>query len=423
MPPGDTASLQWGGKTGSFGTVAAGAGHMSGAGNGGGEKRADAMRAGGIIARILAGSWRAHLPPGPVGVTDAEVEAVVPQLAGCGAAALAARRLMAAGRPVPGGLRQAARRQAARGAARLPVLVAVVAALEAEGIAPLLIKGWGLGAYYAARSLRGPGDFDLVVAPGERARALAVLRRLALPGAGQPDHGQFVLAAGPGPDQYAHVDLHWSVRSSYGLDLPGLFGRAVPAGLPGTGLKVPAPEDHLRLVALHFAFHGGWRPLWLCDVAAMTEAAVTDAAVTDAAMTGAAVTGAAGGGFGWETCLSGDPAVRGWMQAVLGLGRTLLEGAVPAAVGADDPPAWVTRTVLAEWRAPYAARFRAPSPALSLDYPARKLRSYWVNPVAACFDRRAAPAGAWPAGRQAAYFCHHFGRAALKALSGGRRDG
>lgn len=38
-----------------------------------------------------------------------------------------------------------------------------------------------------------------------------------------------------------------------------------------TSIRVPAAEDHFRLVAIHLLSHGAWRPLWLCDIAAMLE--------------------------------------------------------------------------------------------------------------------------------------------------------
>ena len=67
------------------------------------------------------------------------------------------------------------------------------------------------------------------------------------------------------------MDLHSSL-DRFGLpSLEAVFARSEVIKLGETSIRVPAAEDHFRLVAIHLLSHGAWRPRWLCDIAAMLE--------------------------------------------------------------------------------------------------------------------------------------------------------
>src|SRR5262249_32324477 len=123
----------------------------------------------------------------------------------------------------------------------------LLAHFNAEGIEPILFKGWTLARHYPHRALRPFGDFDLLVREDEAARARHVLRSL-------------------GPELQARADV--DTVSTLARYLPDrsedeLYVRAQPESIGAARFRTFSLEDHLRLVALHQLHHGGWRPLWL----------------------------------------------------------------------------------------------------------------------------------------------------------------
>jgi len=105
-----------------------------------------------------------------------------------------------------------------------------------------------------------------------------------------------------------------------------LHSRARQVSVSGHAFRVFAPEDHLRLLCLHFLKHGGWRPLWLCDVAALVEA---EASALD-----------------WAYFATGDERRVDAAARVLTLAEELLGAqldAVPRDLACRRPPRWMVR--------------------------------------------------------------------------------
>ena len=145
--------------------------------------------------------------------------------------------------------------------------------------------------------------------------------------------GQFSIDLGrwPGP---AKVDLHAELKDRM-PPLGSVYARGIRVELNGAALRVPADEDHLRMLALHFLRHGGWRPLWLCDIAVLLESISED--------------------FDWELCLGHDARVSQWMSGVIMLAERLLGAPIhhlPRRHLPEDLPGWLVRTVIREWGAP-----------------------------------------------------------------------
>jgi len=148
------------------------------------------------------------------------------------------------------------------------------------------------------------------------------------------------------------------------------------ARLGATSIRVPRREDQVRILCLHFLKHGGWRPIWLCDIAVLLESR--------------------NGGFNWETCLGPNARRARWIGCTIALARELLdaripEGAPPASLTAA--PQWLSRTVLREWgdlRFPCAA-------ALS-----RSLTRLWRRP----WEVKNVLAGRWRNSVQATVDCN-----------------
>src|SRR5262249_47822239 len=106
--------------------------------------------------------------------------------------------------------------------------------------------------------------------------------------------------------------------------------------LGATSVKVLGCEDQVRFLCLHFLKHGGWRPIWRCDVAIALDSHH--------------------GGFDWRRCLGTNPKFAQWVGSTIALARELLDARMPDGAPlavTPTPPKWLKRTVLREWSDPY----------------------------------------------------------------------
>jgi hypothetical protein len=217
----------------------------------------------------------------------------------------------------------------------------------AHGFDALLVKGWSVARHYADSALRPYGDIDLCVPPNQLERAKQAL-------AGVPAD--------------VELDVHIGVPDLPDRTWEQVFARSVVVPLDDVPIRVLGPEDLLRLVCLHLARHGGWRPLWLCDVAALLEAAPAD--------------------FDWNYCLSGRPALSRWVLAVTGLAHRVLEARI------SDPtiqewalealPSWMEEAVRWRWatgrhRRPFSFYCRHPRAAVD------ELFYHGLSPIRSAF--------------------------------------
>ena len=320
-----------------------------------------------LVARILTGSWRTSPPP--IDLTPAEIALVTPLLTLSGGTGLGWWRvkdtLLA---PHAETLRGSAHLLALDDTMRQAALSELCALLNGAGVTPLLFKGWAAGRSYPQGWLRPYGDFDVLVRGDDVATARAALTAAATSSVGGND---FALPLGP--RRHCSVDLHDRLDAFYAADVGTLFARARAVTLPGGTLLVPSPEDHLRLCALHMFRHGGWRPLWLCDIAAMSEAA-------DAA-------------FDWDICLSDRPATADWTATAVMLAHRLLGARsdhLPARIRHQCVPDWLEATVLRHRKYPHGGHFMPPGP-LSLRDPTASLKRRWPDPIRATLWRGGLP--------------------------------
>lgn len=279
-----------------------------------------------LLASALEGAWREE-PPG-VGLNEEELARVVPLLTGSGAGGLGwwkVRRAPLRASPEAAALCEAYRFQTIQAAFHEREVGRVFALLEAAGVRALLVKGRAAARLYPEPGLRPSGDIDVCVSPAQYARA-----RQTLEGA------------------RAFVDLHAGFGEDERRDFGELDERAETFRVGVVPVRVPAAEDHLRLLCLHLLRHGAWRPLWLCDVAAAVESCPP--------------------GFDWGRFAGHDPRRARWVACALGLARELLGarvGETPLAAEASRLPRWLVPAVLSEWERPFAAtkgtaRHRAP---------------------------------------------------------------
>jgi Uncharacterised nucleotidyltransferase len=287
------------------------------------------------IATLLEGAWRAAPPP--LALPAAQLASIVPKLVGTGTGGLAwwkTRGLDPQCVPALDTL-AACHRLHCLEAFMLEVrLHEVVQTLRHnDGIEPLLAKGWAVARLYPAPGLRPYGDFDLHI---EKQRLSGRLYT--------EDYQPMA----------SWLDLHQDLPEMPDRSFTEAFRRAELVPLRSTVIRVLGPEDHLRLLCLHFVRHGGWRPLWLCDIAALAESLPP--------------------GFDGDYFWSGEPRYGLWVRAVLGLAQRLLGARLPdkLAGGTDEGCAWLQTAVLQTWGS------RAIGDSLTRDQ--RPFRSHLLRP-------------------------------------------
>jgi hypothetical protein len=304
------------------------------------------------MLKVLAGAWRtAAAAPLPLEISAAELEAAIPLLLESGVAALCWRRLQDSPVQVSAAaalqLEQAYRLHTLRAAIHERDIQRVLKILRAAGIEPILVKGWAISRLYPEQGLRPYGDIDLCVHPAEYAAAHSALAREDLKG--------------------CEVDLHKGFNRLDERTWHELYSRSRLIKLDRLEVRVPCPEDHLRILCFHFLREGAWRPLWLCDIAVALEQRPAD--------------------FDWELFLGKSARRRAWYASAIVLAHQLLgastEG-VPSAVLMKRLPGWFVPTVLLEWeRRTMRRRYRSPmSMASSAPLVALKnLRYHWPNAI------------------------------------------
>jgi hypothetical protein len=313
--------------------------------------------AGNLIACLLTGAWRQN--PDPLSLSPEQLSIAAPLLLSTGAAALAWTRIgrfdvttndLAA-------LREGYRKHLIDAAVHELEIIDLFQRVRAAGIEPLLFKGWALARRYPDAGLRPYGDLDLWV----RSQELELLYR--------------TLAA---YDYSYCVEPHITFYPQYERSFDEVMSKSQLVSLHGAQIRVPGDEDHLRFICLHFLFHGGWRPLWLCDVALMVESADS--------------------GFDWDRCLRGNRKYADWVACVVGLAHQLLGADVtgtPVAKRAKSLPRWLTNAVIRQWeKGPGMSfaenfSFSLPRRLLKPAALATSFREHWRNPIQASVEMNA----------------------------------
>jgi hypothetical protein len=296
------------------------------------------------LARLLRGVWR----PGPWSPDAAELAALAPLAQARGLSGLVWARLPLPLRSTPLGrdFRRAALADAGS-AARLDAhLPAVVLALNAVGAEPIVTKGWAVARYFPDPAVRPYADLDLCVRPDRGDAARQALARLGI--------------------DSAIADLHVGLPDLPERAWPEVFARTRMIDQDGLSIRVLAPEDQFRLLAVHFVRHVCHRPLWLVDLAVLLEEA--------------------GGDMDWESCLRGSHTWRRWLLACAGLAHQLLGARLPSTLAGRRglrPPNWLPAVTLWHWAGGHEMPVRTivSRPAEWGPFVANKL----LNPVRWCY--------------------------------------
>lgn len=303
-----------------------------------------------LVAKTLAGSWRANPPQ--LQIEASELASITPQLLAAGVAGLAWRRVRNSALEADASAAQLrAQYEANTGLAVLQrqSIKSLLQMLNSAGVEYLLVKGWSAARLYPDEGLRPYVDVDVCV-----------------------ERRQFTLAhqlLKTAPRSGLAVDLHCEFATLGGGAWDEIYSRAQVLPLGDTGVRVPGPEDHLRIIAVHMLREGAWRPMWLCDVAAAVESRPAN--------------------FDWHACAGPGRQTANWIDCALKLARELLGAEIsgtPAAEDAQPLPPWLTGTVLKEWAAPLPSmKLRHATPmARHLHSPGTLVSGFrhrWPNPI------------------------------------------
>ena len=275
-----------------------------------------------------------------------------------GAAALAWRRLRLAEISTElqtSSLKEAYRKHSIDAAVHEINTCDIFARARSVNVEPVLFKGWALARFYPEDGLRPYGDIDLWMRPKDLQQLQAALPR--------------------GTDRSYCVEPHTSFYSPYERSIEDILRRSQVVRLNDVLVRVPSDEDHLRFICLHFLYHGGWRPLWLCDIGMMVESA--------------------GPRFDWDRCLRGTSKHADWIACAIGLAHQLLGADVkrtPVEKRAKSLPRWLRNAVLRQW-SQGSGMSHAEELGFSLPRRLRQpkhlwhaLQEHWRNPIQASVE-------------------------------------
>jgi hypothetical protein len=330
-----------------------------------------AVSKGDLVAKTLSGAWRLTPPSltDPVSTTgrqfsDRELAKVAPLLLKSGGAALGWWRIRNSGLQATqtgGELHQAYRLHSLHAALKMQEVCQVFSYLRSKGLEPLLGKGWAIARHYPELGLRPYGDIDLYVS--------------------QEQYGTFNTLLKEMESRGWQVDLHRGAAELDDRSYETLYARSQLSRLGEVEVRTFGPEDHLRLLCLHFLREGALRPLWLCDIAVALETLPP--------------------GFDWEYFLCGNERRTEWAASAIGLAHQLLGAEMDGLLIAgrvERMPRWLVPSVLKQWgagkiikgsRAPMSGHLRSPKGMLN------SLRQRWPNPIEATVGVKG-PFNNWP---------------------------
>lgn len=182
-----------------------------------------------------------------------------------------------------------------------------------NGIEPVLIKGLAAAKFYPENIYRPSIDMDMAVSKADYAKASALLQNLAADG----------LA----------IDLHRELRHLDSVEWKDLFENSRLIETAAGSYRILRPEDHLRVLCVHWLTDGGGNKERLWDIYYAIANREPD--------------------FGWDRFLNVvSRKRRRWLVCTVGLAHKYLGLDVsdtPIKDEVNDLPAWLIRRVEHEW--------------------------------------------------------------------------
>lgn len=183
-----------------------------------------------------------------------------------------------------------------------------------QGIEPVLIKGLAAAEFYPPGKVRDSVDMDLAVAAEDYERAVQIGK----------DAAPLGLA----------IDVHRELRHLDTVPWDDLVANSRRIEAEGSTIRVLRPEDHLRVLCVHWLTDGGEEREKLWDIYYAIENRPAD--------------------FDWHRFLDVvSPTRRRWLVCTIGLAHRFLGLRIddtPVAAEALDIPEWLPKAVEREWR-------------------------------------------------------------------------
>ena len=185
--------------------------------------------------------------------------------------------------------------------------------MRANGIEPILIKGWAVGRLYPIDRPRVSVDVDLAVSPDDFEKASIILNS--------------------GSDSSILVDLHKCFRHFDPRPWGELFDPSILIPVEGAEIRVPSPEDHLRILCGHWLNDGGADRERLWDIYYSVKKRPET--------------------FDWDKCLNAaGPERRSWVVYTIAMAHEYLGLPIDDLPMRDELrnfPEWMRETVEREW--------------------------------------------------------------------------
>ncbi len=182
-----------------------------------------------------------------------------------------------------------------------------------NGIEPILVKGLAAGLYYPKDIFRDSIDMDIAVLATDFDAAKSVV--------------------GSGAANGLAIDLHRELRHLDTLEWQDLFANSMLIELDTGNIRILCPEDHLRVLCVHWLTDGGSNKDRLWDVYYAIENRPPD--------------------FDWDRFINVvDQKRRRWIICAIGLAHRYLGldlSSTPIESEAKDIPKWIIKTVEKEW--------------------------------------------------------------------------
>lgn len=192
-------------------------------------------------------------------------------------------------------------------------IVHAFGAFRRHGIEPILIKGWAAARNYPKSEPRFSGDVDIAVSASD----YEIVRRM---------------IDGTQP-QITGVDLHRELRRHDTVSWETLFSNSELVELDGEHIRLLCPEDHLRVLCVHWLTNGGESRERLWDIVYAVRNRPAN--------------------FDWSKCLDVvSETRRHWIVSTIALAHRYLGlelDGIPFKIDPDSLPGWLTHCVEKEW--------------------------------------------------------------------------
>jgi hypothetical protein len=182
-----------------------------------------------------------------------------------------------------------------------------------NGVEPILIKGWAAAKEYPETYMRHFSDIDLCVAPEEFEKSLGLIST--------------------DPGKGLNIDLHKGLRHLDTVDWECLFQNSEIVQIDDVGVRILCPEDHLRVLCVHWLTDGGAYKEKLLDIYYLLQNNSDS--------------------FDWELCFELiNKRRRDWIIktiAVVHRHHNLEISKLPFAAELDSLPGWFIKALEKEW--------------------------------------------------------------------------